>query len=582
MLDAKPFDGRSPTISFGGSSDAAYRVGAAEADIYAVWGEPLDRTAEQIARIRRGGRRRGTDRRRRASTPRSGRSSRRPRSWPGRRRTGSSAAIEARKAAAGGVLSRRHPIDKPENAGSQRLLEIAAQGERFDSVLWTATAKATGGAGNSNALVGTPEQVAEALLAYYDLGVSVISARGYDLLDDAIDFGRYVIPLVREGVAARDAARDRGLRRTTMRFQVLDIVFNPPHPVTGEAVPPADRLDRVVETAVLAEELGIDAFAVGERHAGEVLSSSPTVLLGALAASTSRILLSTGVTVLSLLDPIRVAEDYATIDQLSRGRLEIVIGKGNEALQYPLLGLDLDKQYEYLEENYELLSLLLSREDVEWAGRHRPDLHGATTLPAAVLGPVPHLARLRDLAVRRRPRGQARRPDRQRERPAAPRELPGAHRPVPRAVRRARPRPGVRVRRLRLRRAVPRGHHRAGHRAVPPVLRGGGRAAGPAQARPRARSGKVTSFRTIEEAVERGPALVGSPERVAEKILDYHASYGHDLQSVSINHVLEPAHQDDVLRRFAEEVVPLVKAEVKTDLWGPADARRPAGFTAVD
>ena len=68
-----------------------------------------------------------------------------------------------------------------------------------------ATARATGGAGNSNALVGTPEEVAQALLAYYDLGVRVISARGYDLLDDAIDFGRYVIPLVREGVAERDA-----------------------------------------------------------------------------------------------------------------------------------------------------------------------------------------------------------------------------------------------------------------------------------------------------------------------------------------------------------------------------------------
>ncbi|MNW60225.1 hypothetical protein D3C74_381900 [compost metagenome] len=73
---------------------------------------------------------------------------------------------------------------------------------------------------------------------------------------------------------------------------------------------------------------------------------------------------------------------------------------------------------------------------------------------------------------------------------------------------------------------------------------------------------------------------MGSPERVAEKILDYHQSYGHDLQSVSINHLLEPARQDDVLRRFAEEVVPLVRAEVKTDLWGPADARRAKGFTA--
>lgn len=72
--------------------------------------------------------------------------------------------------------------------------------------MWTPTAKATGGAGNSNALVGTPETVAQALLDYYDLGVDILSARGYDLLDDAIDFGRYVIPIVREEVAKRDRA----------------------------------------------------------------------------------------------------------------------------------------------------------------------------------------------------------------------------------------------------------------------------------------------------------------------------------------------------------------------------------------
>ena len=111
------------------------------------------------------------------------------------------------------------------------------------------------------------------------------------------------------------------------------------------------------------------------------------MLLGRWRASTSRILLSTGVTVLSLLDPIRVAEDYATIDQLAGGRLEIVIGKGNEAQQYPLLGLDLDKQYEYLEENYELLSLLLSEEDVEWAGRHRAGPARCHDPAAAVRGP---------------------------------------------------------------------------------------------------------------------------------------------------------------------------------------------------
>jgi alkanesulfonate monooxygenase len=205
VLDAKAVDGRSPTISFGGSSDAAYRVGAAEADIYAVWGEPLDRTAEQIARIRREATAAG-----RTTQPRI-HAAFRPIIAPTEELAWEKAhrilrAIEARKAAAGSLLS-RYSTGTPENAGSQRLLAIAAEGDRFDSALWTATAKATGGAGNSNALVGTPEQVAEALLAYYDLGVSVISARGYDLLDDAIDFGRYVIPLVREGVAARDAAR---------------------------------------------------------------------------------------------------------------------------------------------------------------------------------------------------------------------------------------------------------------------------------------------------------------------------------------------------------------------------------------
>ncbi len=94
--------------------------------------------------------------------------------------------------------------------------------------------------------------------------------------------------------------------------------------------------------------------------------------------------------------------------------------------------------------------------------------------------------------------------------------------------------------------------------------------------------GKVTSFRTIEEAVERGPALVGSPEDVVKKILDYHSSFGHVLQAVSVNHLLAPAQQEDVLRRFAQEVIPRVRAEVSTDLWSPRDERRAAGFTAVD
>lgn len=167
-----------------------------------------------------------------------------------------------------------------------------------------------------------------------------------------------------------------------MKFQVLDII--PPHvknPVTGEIVSTADRLNQVVETARRAEKLGFDSFSVGERHAGEFVSSSPpTTVLAAIAAVTSRIRLQTGVTVLSVLDPVRVAEDYATIDQLSRGgRLELVIGKGNEVLQYPLFGLSLDDQWDLLAEKYALLRTLWRKESVTWSGRFRSPLTEPTT-----------------------------------------------------------------------------------------------------------------------------------------------------------------------------------------------------------
>jgi alkanesulfonate monooxygenase len=118
------------------------------------------------------------------------------------------AAITARKQAAQPLLGRRY-TGKPENTGSQRLMSVAERGERFDRALWTATAAVTGGAGNSNALVGTPETVAAALLDYYDLGIEILSARGYDTLEDAVEFGEQVIPIVREEVAKRD--RERGL-----------------------------------------------------------------------------------------------------------------------------------------------------------------------------------------------------------------------------------------------------------------------------------------------------------------------------------------------------------------------------------
>ncbi|PJJ62321.1 LLM class flavin-dependent oxidoreductase [Compostimonas suwonensis] len=205
VSDIFPADGHRPEVSFGGSSPAAYRIGAAEADVYAVWGEPLVDTAEQIRTI--------TD-----AAAAAGRTTRpkiqvafRPiiapteeLAWEKAERILSAIELRAAHALPSSFVG---TLSEPENAGSQRLLAIAEQGDRYDRALWTRPAKASGGRGNSNALVGTPETVAAALLDYVDLGVDILSARGYDFINDTIDFGRYVIPIVREEVARRDAAR---------------------------------------------------------------------------------------------------------------------------------------------------------------------------------------------------------------------------------------------------------------------------------------------------------------------------------------------------------------------------------------
>jgi alkanesulfonate monooxygenase len=205
VSDVFPVQQPRPAVSFGGSSPAAYAAGGAEADIYCLWGEPLARTAEQIESVRAAARAAG-----RADRPRIQVAFRpiiaptEQQAWDKAHDT--VARIEARVAASGGQLSRRRPLKDPENTGSQRLIAIAEESERFDRALWTRTAAVTGGAGNSNALVGTPETVAAAVLDYIDLGVDIISMRGYDLLADAIDIGQQVIPIVREEVTKRDLA----------------------------------------------------------------------------------------------------------------------------------------------------------------------------------------------------------------------------------------------------------------------------------------------------------------------------------------------------------------------------------------
>ena len=194
----KPLQKPQISVYFGGSSDAAIPVAGKHADIFALWGETQAQVAETIARVRHAAAKHGRQVKFSLSL--------RPviakteeAAWAKADAIAAQAKALREKA---GLPTTGHA---PPNAGSQRLLDAARQGTRLDKRLWTGVAAVTGAQGNSTGLVGTPQQVAEALLDYYDLGVTTFLIRGFDPLDDAIAYGRDLIPLVRELVAQRDA-----------------------------------------------------------------------------------------------------------------------------------------------------------------------------------------------------------------------------------------------------------------------------------------------------------------------------------------------------------------------------------------
>ncbi|MFT4307736.1 MAG: LLM class flavin-dependent oxidoreductase [Microbacterium sp.] len=203
------YSGDALPISIGGQSDEAFRIGGELADVFSFWGEPLADIRGQIDRID-------------GIAAAAGRADR-PRFWVTFRpiigatdelawekahdhlarigQTYRDGAFFAKGIAAPGA---------PQNVGSQRALAFAERSERYDRALWTPTAAATGGTGAATALVGSPETVAAAILDYVDLGASLVSIRGYDNLNDLIDYGRYVLPLVRAELAHRKATGRRG------------------------------------------------------------------------------------------------------------------------------------------------------------------------------------------------------------------------------------------------------------------------------------------------------------------------------------------------------------------------------------
>jgi probable LLM family oxidoreductase len=322
-------------------------------------------------------------------------------------------------------------------------------------------------------------------------------------------------------------------------------------------VSPEQRMRDLLEEAQLADELGLDVFAIGEHHRADFLVSSPVTVLAAIAVKTKRIRLSSAVTVLSSDDPVRVFQQFAQVDLLSGGRAEIMAGRGSFIESFPLFGYDLDDYDDLFAEKLELLLAIRDHEQVTWSGRHRAALDHAEVWPRPLQHPLPVW-----VAVGGTPESVIR---------AAALGLPMTLAII--GGQPARFKPLVDLYR--------QAWEAAGHGGGGPTLAintHGFVAETDSQAdaafaasylammnRIGKERGWPPSGRAEYEALRsaQGALAVGSPEQVAEKILYEHELFGHQryLAQMSVGAV---AHKD-VLRSielFATEVAPLVRAEV--------------------
>lgn len=161
------------------------------------------------------------------------------------------------------------------------------------------------------------------------------------------------------------------------------------HDDTRKSVSSSERLQRLVEQIEFADQIGLDVFGVGEHHRDGFLDSAPSVILGAAASRTKRIHLTSAVTVLSAADPVRVFQEFATLDLLSQGRAEMVVGRGSFIEAFPLFGLRLDDYDSLFSEKLELLLKIRENEHVHWSGKYRPALTGQGIYPRPLQNPLP-------------------------------------------------------------------------------------------------------------------------------------------------------------------------------------------------
>jgi probable LLM family oxidoreductase len=325
----------------------------------------------------------------------------------------------------------------------------------------------------------------------------------------------------------------------------------------SSGVSPEQRMRELIEEGELAEQLGLDVFAIGEHHRSDFLISSPAVALAAIAARTERIRLSSAVTVLSSDDPVRVFQQFAELDLISGGRAEIMAGRGSFTESFPLFGLDLDDYDDLYAEKLDLLLKLRSGEPVTWSGRLRPPLHDVVVYPRPIQDPLPVW-----VAVGGSPESVAR--------------AGGLGLPLTLAIIGGQPERFAPLIALYRRAAEHLGHDADAlpvaintHAFVGETSREADRAFAAPYLAMMNRIGRERGWppagRAEYDALRspRGAVAAGSPEQVAEKILFEHELFGNTryLGQMSVGAV---AHAD-VLRSmelFGTRVVPVVREEV--------------------
>ncbi|WP_089156311.1 LLM class flavin-dependent oxidoreductase [Micromonospora sp. NBS 11-29] len=340
-----------------------------------------------------------------------------------------------------------------------------------------------------------------------------------------------------------------------MKFLLITLITHLPDPVTGRHRSTTERFREVVDNAVLAEELGFDGYGVGERHERPFISSSPPVVLSHIAARTSTIRLFTAVTTLSLLDPVRAYEDYATLDHLSGGRLELIIGKGNGAAQAQLFHVTPEDQWERNREGYELFRRLWREEKVTWSGRFRPPLVDAETWPR----PLQRSIRVWHGSATSRESVDlaARHGD-----PLFSANVTNPIEPYAELIRYYRERWA---------------HH--GHDPADALVGAGTAGFYTARTSQEAietyrpifearvaafrKAGVQPVFETIEDAVVRSSALVGSPQQIVDKVLRYHERFGHEVIHLQADSdgLTDKQHRQ-ALELFQSEIAPALRRAI--------------------